>query len=309
MDDVLTYDDASVTPPGTTGLRAAMARFSDGADHRRRRAVAERRLAGIDPAVLRSRANELAGKLLAPAHRIDLMARVARPVPLASLAEALGATDAPAAAAAARRLALALAPPAGWPASDPLPPAADLARLLGLPADPHGDEVANTLALCVQAADATAGLVGLAVLAGGEDAGAAVDGVLAQGGPVVRTSRWARRDLHLPTGTVPAGHEVVVPLAAAGLPFGAGAHRCPGAEHARALACGVVEAVLASGLRPAAQEIAYEARANLRIPAALVLTPRGCASGASGRGRPTRRRSGWRPAPVRGAADLAPGSR
>ena len=47
------------------------------------------------------------------------------------------------------------------------------------------------------------------------------------------------------------GHEVVVPLAAAGLPFGAGAHRCPGADHARALACGVVEAVLASGLQPA----------------------------------------------------------
>jgi cytochrome P450 len=71
---------------------------------------------------------------------------------------------------------------------------------------------------------------------------------------------------------VPAGREVVVPLAAAGLPFGAGAHRCPGAEHARALACGVVEAVLASGLRPASREIAYEARVNLRIPASLVLT-------------------------------------
>jgi cytochrome P450 len=272
MDDALTHDDASVTPPGTTGLRAAMARFSDGADHRRRRAVAERRLAGIDPTVLRARANELAAKVLAPTHRLDLMALVARPVPLAALTEALGATDAPAAAAAACRLALALAPPEGWPASDPLRPAAELAQLLGLPADPHDDEVSNTVALCVQAADATAGLVGLAVLAAGDDAGAAVDGVLAQGGPVLRTSRWARRDLHLPSGTVPAGHEVVVWLAAAGLPFGAGAHRCPGAEHARALACGVVAAVLASGLRPPRQEISYEARANLRIPARLILT-------------------------------------
>jgi cytochrome P450 len=272
MDDVLTHDDASVTPPGTTGLRAAMARFSDGADHRRRRAVAERRLAGIDPAGLGTRANELAAEVLAPTRRIDLMRLVARPVPLTALAEALGASDAPAAAAAARRLALALAPPAGRPASDPLRPAAELARLLGLPADPRGDEAANTVALCVQAADATAGLVGLAVLAARDDAGAAVDAVLTQGGPVMRTSRWARRDLHLPSGTVPAGREVVVPLAAAGLPFGAGAHRCPGAEHARALACGVVEAVLASGLRPASREIAYEARVNLRIPASLVLT-------------------------------------
>lgn len=274
MDDVLTHDDASVTPPGTTGLRAAMARFSDGADHRRRRAVAERCLAGIDPAGLRTRAGGLTAKALAPAARIDLMALIARPVPLTALAEALGAADAPTAAAATRRLALALAPPAGWAPTDPLRPAAELARLLGLPADLHGDEVANTVALCVQASDATAGLIGLAVLAAREhdDADAAVDGVLAQGGPVVRTSRWARRDLHLPSRTVPAGHEVVVWLAAAGLPFGAGAHRCPGAEHARALACGVLEAVLASGLRPPTQQIAYEARANLRIPARLILT-------------------------------------
>jgi len=272
MDDVLTHDDASVTPPGTTGLRAAMARFSDGADHRRRRAVAERRLAAIDPACLRTRAGELAAVILAPADPVDLMAMVARPVPLTALAEALGATDAPAAAAAARRLALALAPPEGWPASDPLRPAADLARLLGLPADAHGDDVANSVALCFQATDAIAGLIGLTVLAARDDAGAAVDGVLADGGPVVRTSRRARRDLHLPSGTVPAGHEIVVPLAAAGLPFGAGPHRCPGAEHARALACGVVEAVLTSGRRPAPREITYEARVNLRIPARLVLT-------------------------------------
>jgi hypothetical protein len=274
MDDALTHDDASVTPPGTAGLRAAMARFSDGADHRRRRAVAERCLAGIDPAGLRIRAGELTAKVLAPSARIDLMALIARPIPLTALAEALGAADAPSAAAAARRLALALAPPAGWAPTDPHRPAVELARLLGLPADPLGDVVANTVALCVQATDATAGLIGLAVLAAREydDADAAVDGVLAKGGPVLRTSRWARRDLHLPSGTVPAGHEVVVWLAAAGLPFGAGAHRCPGAEHARALACGVVAAVLASGLRPPRQEISYEARANLRIPARLILT-------------------------------------
>jgi hypothetical protein len=34
----------------------------------------------------------------------------------------------------------------------------------------------------------------------------------------------------------------------------------------------VVAAVLASGLRPPRQEISYEARANLRIPARLILT-------------------------------------
>jgi hypothetical protein len=39
-----------------------------------------------------------------------------------------------------------------------------------------------------------------------------------------------------------------------------------------ALACGVVEAVLASGLRLPAGPPAFEPRDNLRIPAALVLS-------------------------------------
>jgi hypothetical protein len=313
----LDHGDASACPPGAGGLRAAMARFSHGADHRRRRAVGEERLAAVDPAALRARARDLAAAVLAaadridhvaaaarptppalmaqaparidlmaaaarpvplaaaaetPAHRIDLMAAVARPVPLAALAEALGASDGPAAAGATRRLALALAPPLGAAAGDPEPPAAELARLLGLPADPLDEVVANTVALCFQAVDATAGLIGLAVLSGCDDPDAAVAAALAAGGPALRTYRWATRDLDLPTGTVPAGAEIVVALPAGDAPFGAGPHRCPGADLAVALACGVVEAVLASGLRLPAGPPAFEPRDNLRIPAALVLS-------------------------------------
>jgi hypothetical protein len=300
----LDHGDASACPPGAGGLRAAMARFSHGADHRRRRAVGEERLAAVDPAALRARARDLAAAVLAAAdridhvavaarptppalmaqaparidlmaaaaHRIDLMAAVARPVPLAALAEALGASDGPAAAGAARRLALALAPPLGAAAGDPEPPAAELARLLGLPADPLDEVVANTVALCFQAVDATAGLIGLAVLSGCDDPDAAVAAALAAGGPALRTYRWATRDLDLPTGTVPAGAEIVVALPAGDAPFGAGPHRCPGADLAVALACGVVEAVLASGLRLPAGPPAFEPRDNLRIPAALLLS-------------------------------------
>ncbi|HET8619752.1 MAG TPA: hypothetical protein VFM27_12380 [Acidimicrobiales bacterium] len=335
---VLDHGDASARPPGTAGLRAAMARFSHGEDHRRRRAVAEERLAAVEPPALRARARDLAAAALAaagridhvvaPAHllppvapaptatphpapphpapraapaapaetpthridlttapthridlttaptpRIDLTAAVARPVPLAALAEALGASDGPAAAGAARRLARALAPPRGAAAGEPETPAAELARLLGLPADPLDEVVANTVALCFQAVDATAGLIGLAVLSGRDDPDAAVAAALAAGGPVLRTYRWATRDLDLPTGTVPAGDAIVVALPTGDAPFGAGPHRCPGAGLAVALACGVVEAVLASGLRLAAGPPAFEPRDNLRIPAALVLSP------------------------------------
>jgi hypothetical protein len=375
---VLEHGDASARPPGAAGLRAVMARFSHGSDHRRRRAVGEQRLAAVDPVALRARARELAAAVLAaadrmdemapghplpppapdppphrphadtthtappgapaegpadridhtatpaaqahtatphhsaspaapaegpadridlmatpacplppatpaptvppaapaegPADRIDLMAAVARPVPLAALAEALGACDGPAAAGAARRLALALAPPRGTAAGDPGPPAAELARLLGLPDDPLDEVVANTVALCFQAVDATAGLIGLAVLSGRGDPDAAVAAALAAGGPVLRTYRWATRDLDLPTGTVPAGDEVLVALSAGDAPFGAGPHRCPGADHAVALACGVVEAVLASGRRLPAGPPAFEPRDNLRIPATLLLS-------------------------------------
>lgn len=60
--DVLDHGDASARPPGTAGLRAAMARFSHGEDHRRRRAVAAQRLAAVDPAALRARARDLAAR-------------------------------------------------------------------------------------------------------------------------------------------------------------------------------------------------------------------------------------------------------
>ncbi|MEF3118716.1 hypothetical protein [Streptomyces chrestomyceticus] len=53
------------------------------------------------------------------------------------------------------------------------------------------------------------------------------------------------------------------------LAFGAGAHACPGQAHARALAAGVLDALLARGCRLVRPDIAYEPSVNLRAPAAL----------------------------------------
>jgi hypothetical protein len=61
------------------------------------------------------------------------------------------------------------------------------------------------------------------------DRGIGVDDVLATAPPVPATTRW--RD----------GETVTVPLD--GLPFGEGPRRCPGEEHARALAAGVLDAL------------------------------------------------------------------
>ena len=78
---------------------------------------------------------------------------------------------------------------------------------------------------------------------------------------------------------VPRGEPVWVVLAAAeqGAPsppatFGAGPHACPAAVHAVALARGVLAGPGAAGWRPVVgQDVQYEPRPNLRMPAAVLV--------------------------------------
>jgi hypothetical protein len=229
-------DPAYVVPPpppaGPVGtlswLRATVSRFSAGADHARRRATIVARLATIDPAALRERARELAAR-----HDPDS-------VPVIALAEALGARDPLAAAEAVATIApfynpapaattpspaptapapaATASPPAAGAAAATasLPPAADVAvaGLLDVLPATEPEVAAQDVAILVQACAATAALIA---------AGGALDPP-----PVPITRRIA------PDGTL-------VEVDLTGRPFGDGPRACPGAEHALALAAGVLE--------------------------------------------------------------------
>lgn len=250
-----------------------MARFSDGPAHAARRAAVEALLAGVDPAELRRSATAATTARTAGRDELDVMATVARAVPVAVLAAALGATDPAAAVAATAELAAALAPPLGAPAPVPADAAMSaLARLLG---EPTEEALTAAASLLFQAFDATAGLIGNAAARLGRPGTA--DGLLADtlraDCPVQLTTRLAAGPVELPDRTVPAGSRIVVVVAAAesGLGFGAGPHACPGRHHALALAAGVLDALIAAGAEPVPGPVDREPRLNLRIPRRLTL--------------------------------------
>ncbi len=131
---------APAGPVGTLAwLRAAVPRFCDGPDHARRRALVIARLAEIDPAGLRARADETGDHVVA-------------------LAQALGAIDAQAAAGAVREIAPHYNPPPGTGTS---PAAADaaVARLLSLLPAAEPEVAAQDICILVQGCAATAALL------------------------------------------------------------------------------------------------------------------------------------------------------
>ncbi|WP_219417756.1 cytochrome P450, partial [Pseudonocardia nigra] len=103
----------------------------------------------------------------------------------------------------------------------PAPRAADaaVARLVAACGGTSDERTAARIGLLVQACDATSALVRSA-----RDRGSEVHDVLRDDPPVRVTRRG----------------DALVDLASAGLPFGAGAHACPGREHALALAEGLL---------------------------------------------------------------------
>jgi cytochrome P450 len=141
------------------------------------------------------------------------------------------------------------------------------------------ERVAAAISILFQARDATAALIGTAVLAGasaGRDPRSAaqrVDQVLRHDAPVQCTRRTASADTPLADVTVPRGSAVWIFLATAeqgsGMPatFGSGPHACPGAAHATAIARQVLMVIDAEGWRPvSAQRVEYEPRPNIRVP-------------------------------------------
>lgn len=285
---------------GAPAVQPQMARFSDGVDHDRRRAIAVARIDALDPVDLRAQARELAGRRLHGRTTVEVMTQLARYVPVAVLAEALGSVggdeDVAAAVAATREVAVAIAPPGGRVPGDPGPAAARLASLLGWRrvGDGLDEEAVNVVALLFQAVDATAGLVGNAVVAA-HRAGLALDVTTNRDlveetnrfdPPVQRTTRVTTAAIEVQGVALPPQAQVVVLLAAANrdpafidgpdrfdlarqhrsLAFGAGSRPCPGEEHALALAAGVLDALGDAHASRPPTRIAYEPRANLRIP-------------------------------------------
>ncbi|MET8847790.1 hypothetical protein [Amycolatopsis sp. NPDC004625] len=231
----------SEVPLGTVAwLRASVARFSNGPDHVRRRALAVDALAPVDVDALQRNAFERTSRIAAGLDVVDVMADIARPVPVGVLAEALGLPD----------VSADVVPVAAAYHPHVTPDAAAEAALTRLIAACGGpsERTAARIGLLVQACDATAGLIGNELFASltGKPAGQ----------PVLATRRRI------------GGEDVSVPLA--GTPFGAGPRACPGSRHAVALATGVLEAL--RGFRLTERETPWVGAPNLRLPAHLWVT-------------------------------------
>ncbi len=268
-----------VPPPAAAGpardIIARMARFSDGDAHRRRREMTVRLVPPIAK-IAACTAGRAAQHLWSAgtADVLDVMP-LARRLPAEVLARALG-LSARAAADAADPTGRFCDAVAGLPASAA---AADEAasglcgmlRPLGLTGD---DELAAAASILFQARDATAALIGAAVLASARDwVVDRVEHVLRNEAPVQCTRRSAAADTRIGAALVPHGSRLWIFLAAAelgrGLPatFGGGPHGCPGAQVATAITREVITVLDAGGWRPVAgQRIEYEPRPNLRLP-------------------------------------------
>lgn len=231
---------ADVRPGTVAWLRASVARFSNGGDHVRRRALAVDALASVDVDALRDNAFTRTQAIVAALDDFDVMAEIARPVPVGVLAEALGLPDV---SADVTPVAAAYHPHVTPDAEAE----AALGRLVAVCGGPT-ELAAARIGLLVQACDATAGLIGneLSARLSGKPVGQ----------PVLRTRR--RID----------GEDVAVSLT--GTPFGAGPRACPGSAHATALAAGVLQAL--QGFRLTEAETTWVSSPNLRMPARLRVT-------------------------------------
>ena len=205
-------------PPGAGGiawLRDTVARFSTGAAHQRRRALALAVLGAVPPAVLGSGAVPPAGLGTGGgSHPVAVLARaLGIPGPVVELV---------------RDVAQAYQPGTG----DEGRADAAVDRLVALLGGGREEPTAAVIGVLTQACDATAALIERA-------RHRSVEEVLHDDPPVRATRRRAVVATTVGQVTVEAGEVVLVDLAG-GAVFGAGVHRCPGREHALALVAGAL---------------------------------------------------------------------
>lgn len=267
-----------VSAAGLGWLRAAVARFAEGPDHRRRRDLAVGLLAGIDPAACRRDARERARQALRATGKdtagstLDTATALALAgtVPVELLADALcpgarrGLPD------GALADVVAVAARGYLPHTDQVPGADEAVRTLVAAFGGTADEpTAARIGLLLQARGATAALVETALRhpGSGTPVLARLVETLRHDPPLPAMRRQARTTVRLGGEDIAAGTLVLLDLVAANrdpavftdperfdparadsarhLTFGAGRHACPGSEHALAIAAGIVEAVAA----------------------------------------------------------------
>lgn len=277
-------------------LRASVSRFADGQEHRRRRAIVERELASLPPAGMRDGAHRRTALFLrGPARRVDVMATLARRVPMATMASALGIDDEEKAAGAVAAIAAGYFPGCGVEAERRADEATALLIELLEPADE--ELVAARIALMVQGCDAIAGLIGNtlhliqdAPQLATHPTHALLCEVVRHRPPVRASRRVARVEVQIEGRHIPAGDPVVCSIDAANhdpeafdrperfdplrrgpasLTFGHGIRPCPGSEHAMMLAAAVIDAVRERCVLLPGAPVPYEPSPALRIPERL----------------------------------------
>jgi cytochrome P450 len=263
-------------PEGETGLawlRSSVCRFTNGEVHARRRALIEGELEHLDPAALRADAGRRTTAILGVAGgHLDVMREVARPVPMATLCAALGvagdhlagaATDA---ALVGRGYLTGNQDPEVDAAVDRL--AAQLER--GGP-----EEAAAALAVLAQACEATAALIGNALVLSTERSDLRADI-----GDLVQETLRTAPPLRVMRRVSPEGDGVLLDLEAAsgeGGPadrpsqFGSGIRPCPGQAEALALAEGVIDALVSHGV-VVDGDVTYANSPAFRLPERIVVT-------------------------------------
>jgi cytochrome P450 len=277
-------------------LMARMARFCDGAEHKRRRDLVMRLLPPVAEVtrIAEMRARDYLRGCTAP---FDIMP-LARSMPGEVLARALGleAREADRAAALTGVLCDALAPsrlPREGTRPSPDAAAAAIGTFTASLGSRDPEQLTAVISILFQARDATAALIGGAMLPCASPApisapgqpgqpaypGQGVEHALRNDAPVQCTRRTATADVQIGDAVIPAGAPVWIFLATAevgtGMPatFGAGPHGCPGAAHASAIAGQVVTVLRDDCWRPVTgQRVEYEPRPNIRMPVRVLVT-------------------------------------
>lgn len=249
MKAVLAHPDCRVRPvhepvPATIAGAAgdvfgALVRMNEGERHAVPRAVLTRLLAAWADDVVLSRASRIAARLLTERPDAATLTAYAFDVPVRTVASLLGCPDAqlPAVARHVGRFVAGISPLADQTQVATAHEAATalLAILDKLDTGRPAALTANLLGLLSQTYEATAGLIGNAIVARLRGAGAAVETVLRTDPPVQNTRRFTAQAVDIDGVRIEAGQTILLVLAAAA-PFGHGRHECPGQRVARTIA-------------------------------------------------------------------------
>lgn len=248
---IAALEDPDFVPPPRPGrgdalrLRAAMARFSAPADHAARREAVVAAIARIDVDAAATAAATLTSSLLAECgDEVEAVSQLAARVPTAALVACLDAGE---------------PTPMATPASfDTYAAVAAMVEVIG-----HGASPTPGVDRGVGELVRRYGVDGASMLYQNHDATAALITTLlvarVTGAPAVPAVPRTKRVRAVRHGCSDDGaDEVTVEIGAAGLPFGAGPHRCPGEQLAAAIAAAVVDAVAAAGYVPDLDRVAYD---------------------------------------------------